>query len=173
MESPILKLPPIPEIHKLVEIINSLPDDAKILELGTFLGRTAHAMATTRKDIFVTTIDNNQCPQWTEQTYSENDVKEFLGSCLNIKYMVIDMFDYIKAANENFDLIFIDAAKDYNGVFTCLEKYKHLVNERGYIVCHDYTLDDQVKEAIDDSFLFDDNYDLQFLTGSLIAFRKR
>lgn len=189
--SPIYKTEPIPEINHLMELVNKIPSGGNILEVGTFLGRTAQHMAE-RSDIFVTTIDSNADTQWQEdivirdkdkyeqppiyfsvfnqRMYTEKDVRDFLTPYKNVQYIVVDMLKY--EPDITYDLIFIDASKTYSLVFAAANKYKKLLNPNGYLCFHDYSLDLEVKRAVDNSLLYDDDFYPHSFVGSLVSFWK-
>ncbi len=96
-----------------------------ILELGTAIGYSSIRMALVDKDIKVTTIERDN------ERYLEavKNIKNF-----NLEKRITQIYNDALEVNidDKFDLIFIDAAKAQNIKF--FEKYKHNLNDGGYIV---------------------------------------
>ena len=96
-----------------------------ILEIGSAIGYSAIRMALVNKDIKVVTIERD------EDRYNEalKNIKK-LGVENQIEIILGDAFDI--NLNNNFDLIFIDAAKAQYIKF--FEKFKHNLYNNGVIV---------------------------------------
>ena len=112
-----------------------------ILEIGSAIGYSAIRMALVDKDIKVVTIERD------EARYNEalKNIKK-LGVENQIEIILGDAFD--TNLNDNFDLIFIDAAKAQYIKF--FEKFKHNLCNNGTIVSdnlefHGLTHSDQSK----------------------------
>lgn len=97
----------------------------KILEIGTAIGYSAIRMCSVRDDIVITTI--------------ERDEKRYLEALKNIKNLKLeDRINLIfndaldVSLDEEFDLIFIDAAKAQNERF--FEKFKSNLKSDGTII---------------------------------------
>ena len=101
------------------------------LELGTFTGYTALAMAESLPDGGkITTIDSNKAlseenNKWWKKSESGNKIIEMLGNANNI------LDDLIQQKNK-YDLIFIDADKE--NYINYLKKSLELLSENGVIV---------------------------------------
>jgi len=96
-----------------------------ILEIGSAIGYSSIRMALVDEDIFVTTIERD------EDRYNEakKNIKQFnLENRINLIYK-----DALEVEiNDQFDLIFIDAAKAQNIKF--FEKYKRNLKNNGTII---------------------------------------
>ena len=97
----------------------------KILEIGTAIGYSAIRMGLVRDDIIITTIERD------ESRYKEaiNNIKVF-GLDSQIEVIKADAFDV--ELEEQYDLIFIDAAKSQYIKF--FEKFKNNLKKDGTII---------------------------------------
>lgn len=97
----------------------------RILEIGTAIGYSAILMANVSDDITVTTIERN------EKRYIEaiKNIKK-AGMEKRINLIFKDALDV--NLNDQFDLIFIDAAKAQNIKF--FEKFTPLLDKYGYVI---------------------------------------
>ena len=118
---------PIARIANIKYLQNLIKEEKlyNVLELGSAIGYSAICMAIADENVRVTTIERN------EIMYKEaiKNIKEaHLEERINI------IFDDIFNVNleENFDLIFIDAAKAQYIKF--FEKFSPLLNENGVII---------------------------------------
>ena len=96
-----------------------------ILEIGTAIGYSSIRMALLDEDIFITTIERD------EDRYNEakNNINSF-NLQNRIKLIYKDALEV--ELNDQFDLIFIDAAKAQNIKF--FEKYKRNLKNNGTII---------------------------------------
>lgn len=97
----------------------------KILEIGTAIGYSAIMMCSCSSNITVTTIERD------EKRYLEaiNNIKK-AGMEDRINAIYKDAFDV--TLNDNYDLIFIDAAKAQNGRF--FELFENNLSDNGTII---------------------------------------
>lgn len=98
-----------------------------ILEIGSAIGYSAILMASSKQDVFVTTIERD------EERYMEC-LKNVKACGLDKKINVVfqDALDVNLASDLKYDLIFIDAAKgQYERFF---EKYKYFLKSNGTII---------------------------------------
>ena len=98
-----------------------------VLEIGSAIGYSAILMASSREDVFVTTIEKD------EERYMEC-LKNVKACGLDKKINVVfqDALDVNLASDLKYDLIFIDAAKgQYERFF---EKYKYFLKDNGVII---------------------------------------
>ncbi len=98
-----------------------------ILEIGSAIGYSAILMASSHKDVTVTTIERD------ESRYMEclKNVKK-CGMEKKINVVFQDALELNLSEELRYDLIFIDAAKGQYTKF--FEKYKHFLNPGGVII---------------------------------------
>ncbi len=108
----------------------------KILELGTAIGYSSIRMALVDKNVHVTTIERD------EKMYSEaiKNIKD-MGVENQINVIFDDIFNV--SLDDNYDLIFIDAAKAQYIKF--FNKFKDNLTDNGYIVSDNLELLDLQK----------------------------
>lgn len=112
-----------------------------ILEIGSAIGYSAINMALAGSDVSVTTIERDK-DRYIEAV---KNVKK-IGLDERITLILADALDF--NSSEEFDLIFIDAAKSQYIKF--FEKFSHNLKSKGYIVTdnikfHGFTYSDKSK----------------------------
>ncbi len=125
------------EAEFLTKLINGLPINPLILEIGTFKGQSAILMAKARYDIRVITIDPHV---GTEDGFkgSPEEVKKniFNAMCLmKILHLPISSQEYEPEAE--FDLLFIDGDHSLAAVEFDFKKFLPSVKDDGMILFHD------------------------------------
>ena len=120
---PIIERKSIMYITKYIKNHNVL----SILEIGSAIGYSAILMASSAKDVTVTTIERD------EVRYMEclKNVKK-CGMEKKINVVFQDALELNLSEELRYDLIFIDAAKGQYTKF--FEKYKHFLNPGGVII---------------------------------------
>ena len=118
---------------KMCEIIETLPKNAIVLELGTAHGNTAglFLLAGEKNKIEYHGIDNFSL----EGTYDE--VKENLDK-LNLPYELHLADTHTFPWGKPIDFLFIDAGHDENNFKPDAEKYIPFVKSGGYVAFHDW-----------------------------------
>lgn len=96
-----------------------------IFEIGSAIGYSAINMALTKEDVTVTSIERDK----NRYIQAVRNVKE-LGLDSRITLILADALEF--NTNEEFDLIFIDAAKSQYTKF--FEKFSKNLKPRGYII---------------------------------------
>lgn len=120
---PIIEKKSIMHIMKYIKEHNIL----NVLEIGSAIGYSAILMASSTKDVTVTTIERD------EVRYMEclkNVKKSGLEKKINVVFQ--DALELNLSEDLRYDLIFIDAAKGQYTKF--FEKYKHFLNPGGTII---------------------------------------
>ena len=120
---------PIIEKKSIVKIMKYIQEHnvKTILEIGSAIGYSAILMASSSKDVTVTTIERD------ETRYMEclkNVKKCGLEKKINVVFQ--DALELNLSEELRYDLIFIDAAKGQYTKF--FEKYKHFLNPGGCII---------------------------------------
>lgn len=120
---PIIEKKSIMHIMKYIKEHNVL----SVLEIGSAIGYSAILMASSTKDVAVTTIERD------EVRYMEclKNVKK-CGMEKKINVVFQDALELNLSEDLRYDLIFIDAAKGQYTKF--FEKYKHFLNPGGAII---------------------------------------
>ena len=120
---PIIEKKSIMHIMKYIKEHNVL----SVLEIGSAIGYSAILMASSTKDVTVTTIERD------EVRYMEclKNVKK-CGMEKKINVVFQDALELNLSEDLRYDLIFIDAAKGQYTKF--FEKYKHFLNPGGAII---------------------------------------
>ncbi|CDZ74928.1 O-methyltransferase family protein [Peptoniphilus sp. ING2-D1G] len=117
------------ESEEFVKFLISMHKPEKILELGTAIGYSAIIMAKTSENIkLLRTIEIKD----SMVNVAKKNVETYgLGNIIEI--IKGDAYEYLKTEKENFDFIFIDAAKgQYEKYFdVCIG----LLNKNGIILC--------------------------------------
>ncbi len=124
----------------LRNIIVKLPENATILEIGTFRGLSAVYMAQQKKDIKIVTIDSHIGIPGNHSLYSNpyivNDNFKKYHVADRITHFAVSTQDY--GPNQMFDMLFIDGDHSLAGVTFDYCKFERFVKPGGYIVFHDY-----------------------------------
>lgn len=136
------------KVKKMQQVIKELPDTCQVLELGCYKGRSAVAIASVLPDQGILyCIDHFQgSPEMESWNIdSSNLLRDFHKK---IKYFGVD--DKIKVfimtgeqavdqfEAESLDLIFIDAAHDYDSVKSDLLCWYPKLKSDGFLFCDDY-----------------------------------
>lgn len=111
-----------------------------VLELGSAIGYSAILMASSSKDVFVTTIERD------EMRYMEclkNVKKCEMDKKINV--VCQDALELNLSEDLKYDLIFIDAAKGQYTKF--FEKYKHFLTPNGTIITDNINFHGYVGES--------------------------
>jgi predicted O-methyltransferase YrrM len=112
------------EVATILEIIIKTYDVKKVLEIGTATSYSAHVMASCGSEVW--TIERNATRYAIARDFLNNSEYKH-----KIHLIFDDALTHVLEEN-NFDLIFIDAAKSQYIPF--FEKYQHFLNPRGLII---------------------------------------
>lgn len=165
--SPINSTLDLPEIDHLINICTLLPLNPKILEIGTFLGKTSAWIADARRDADITTLDIFTSGQWeydniknvdhlrgyldnyfNGKMWNETMVREYLSYWNNIKVVKCD-WPLEWNDDQPFDLIFEDSAKAFISTSISFPICIQLLKPGGYLACHDSDYEG-VKKSLDE-----------------------
>lgn len=149
----------IPEIDSLIEIVNLLPPNPVIIEVGTFLGGTTVRLAESRPDANITTVDPcneplNSDSNWVApygeyvRTYlvekvlqgpiTKSHLYNNISRFSNIKFVEGYSPECFQDWNTELDLYFEDG-NHFNPVLaTNLQFWSKFVKQWGYLAAHDY-----------------------------------
>ena len=149
-------------------IVEKLPDNSKIIELGCWKGRSSSCLGVeiinSGKEIDLFCIDSWYYVPDTEQPVSSQEefdavYRQFLQNTLPIK----DVIKIIRNpsweacklfANETIDFMFIDASHHYKDVKFDIQNWMPKIKKGGIISGHDYftSVHPGVKKAVDEEF---------------------
>lgn len=127
----------------LVQILNKLPANPTVLEIGTFRGLSAVLMAKQRKDAFIITIDPHIGIESSSLTSTEETARANFR-----RFKVESRIHHEKISSQEFkltkeiDMLFIDGEHSFAGVSHDYCKFQGYVKKGGYIVFHDYEFKD-------------------------------
>jgi predicted O-methyltransferase YrrM len=156
------------QINLYRSLIELLPDNATIVELGVWQGRSLCSIAdiVKRKNISVYAVDTfegtpgepgdeliNIAKNKNILTTFQDNLKQFdLESNVTIlKGRTDEMHEYVGA--KSLDLVFIDAGHDYQSVSTDISLWLPKVKDNGILVGHDYSATfPDVEKAVKERF---------------------
>lgn len=116
-----------PEVGDLLEIICKLKKPGKILEIGTCVGFSSLLMNQTVPDASIITIERN--PVMIKEAKSNF---ELYDKARNIQLLEGDAANILPDLNDQYDLIFLDAAKGQYPVY--LPDIKRLLSSEGVFI---------------------------------------
>lgn len=156
-----------PEALALYRLCQKLPDNSKILEIGSYQGASTVAMghAIKGKPIQIYCID-----MWADYLNQEDfadfersrisDDRKIIGNFMEntsflgdqIKMMRGSSKDFGKMiAGQNFDLIFIDGGHDYESIYADIVMCMAALKPGGLLTGHDYhTMGHGVRQAVNE-----------------------
>ncbi len=147
----------------------------KILELGSYEGRSAIAFLNILPQAHITCID--LFTGSLEQTFDEN-VREYLPRLEKRKGSVIAALDNLAQEKRKFQVIYVDAGKKRDHVYVMSLLAWPLLRPHGLIIWDDYqwgkdkASEDRPKDAID-KFISEKSEELQVISiGSQVFVRK-
>jgi len=157
----------LPEINHLINICTLLPLNPKILEVGTFLGKTTANMADCRRDADITTVDMFVEGLWdydqvknidylrgyldnyfSGKMWDEKIVREYLSYWNNVKVFKCE-WPLEWDDNQQYDLIFEDGGHGYESTSLSFPRCIQLLKPGGYLACHD-SEDEGVKKSLEE-----------------------
>ncbi len=143
-----------------------------VCEIGTFHGYSAGFMLYALEELedgYLYTIEAFQ----EMADISKNNLNK-IGN----RYEIVVGESKVVDWDKSIDLLFVDGAHSYDGVYNDLVKYGQFVNEGGIILCHDY--DHACKQGIDAYFnKYKENYIINILNPQefhnwlFMAFKKQ
>lgn len=128
----------------------------KVLEIGTAIGFSSIKFALVSEDVFVTTIESDI----NRHIKAKENIHNF-GLDQRINAIYADALQY--ELNDNFDLIFIDAAKAQYIKF--FEKYKNNLSKNGVIITDNLSFHGMV-----DDLTLTHNYSTKRLVKKIIKY---
>ena len=147
-------------------IVDQIPEDGKIVEIGSFLGRSTHYLATSlvnagKENVKIYSVDtfegstehaNIKLPKDFSSIFRDN-LQYFIGRNMvhvcqgrSDEQKILDMFE-----DNSIDYIMIDGAHEYDAVQDDIINWWPKLKENGTMVGDDYLLN-SVAEAVKDGF---------------------
>jgi len=141
-----------------------LPRTAKVVEVGSWKGKSGHALASGLRDI--DSFDTLYCidtfkgaltnPTQMEQAIKDNPLEEIRKNLREFNVNIL-VSDSAVAANEfekeSIDFLFLDANHDYEYVIKDIDAWLPKIKPGGIICGHDYREHYKgVKQAVDEKF---------------------
>jgi len=147
-------------------IVDQIPDDGKIVEIGSFLGRSTHYLATSlvnanKENVKIYCVDtfegstehaNIKLPKDFSSIFRDN-LQYFIGrNMVNVcqgrsdEKRILDMFE-----DNSVDYIMVDGAHEYDAVQDDILNWWPKLKENGTMVGDDYLLN-SVATAVKDGF---------------------
>lgn len=134
----------------LFRMTKAQPENGKILEIGSFMGRStnaiAHASIHTNREIYALDVWLDFGEDLDDRAQSENGI-HILNTFLRNTQWFIDKLRVLKGSttqykyvlsNLQFDLIFVDAAHDYFNVCNDVKIALTAIKPNGWMIGHDY-----------------------------------
>jgi hypothetical protein len=143
-----------PEHHlKIIErIAENVPENAHIVELGSLYGRSALAWAlSTPPSVSITCIDewaNKALPESLRLDLINGDIRRdehlspyerFVANTREFSNIYSIVGDSTSVMLKDCDLVFIDAAHNYDAVWAELQHWSLCVKESGLLCGHDFS----------------------------------
>ena len=126
----------------LYETAKSLPDNAVIVEIGSYLGRSASFIAAALKEsnktfFAVDTFENHAMTEGKRDTLAsfKENTKPFNDHIQILQGLSAEV---VRDFSLSIDLLFIDGDHSYEGCLADLESWLPHVKEGGSIIFHDY-----------------------------------
>lgn len=136
----------------LFELVRQLPDDAAIVEIGSFLGRSTVTMGlackgTNRKIYSIDTWNGNDVDFPVQDFYLnwakniiDNQLEGYVMPLIGNSYVILNLWNTI-ARDKKMDLIFIDGSHVYRDVLADFYYSFEHVKDGGWVLFHDITTD--------------------------------
>ena len=171
-----------PDWQLLAKYTALVPDNATIVEIGTHLGDTALVMAEAAPASTIYTIDTGD--RWVWEGRKIEDYEGFLQDRFTgweIYFLQGDshLVNWIEQTGEDrIDLLFIDGDHSYDAVMLDLIRWAPKVKVNGYMLLHDYVIEDgkgewdKVWGAIEDYIYVHREWEMLELVDTMLACRK-
>ena len=138
----------------LFDKVKSLPDDAVIVEIGSYKGRSTTAMAYackgTNKKIHCIDVWDSTLDMW-KKNIQDNNLSEFVIPYQGFSHQVLNSYELLNAVS-GIDFVFIDGSHKYEDVLKDFEMIFPMVKDNGWIAFHDVVLTFQGVEKVWNEF---------------------
>lgn len=158
------------------EALIELAKDKNVLELGTWVGRSAMEMATTAKSVI--TIDTHEGdihtgPADTRDMVNYNLDRYKIYNVIPVTGKNSVILPALESGRYKFDLIFIDASHDYRSVLEDSYLCWPLLAGNGLMAWHDYGQSGADTAPAVNEFVTDKNMRLYALVECLIVYQRQ
>ena len=137
------------DLDSIYELVNHLPENSNILEIGCFLGSVTCTIkeACNNSNLYCVDIWSDETHNSYMQGYDRKVIKKDITSNLetwrsNTNHLtntyMYQMNSMAAEFDTKFDFIFLDGDHTYNNVRAELIKYSKYLKPNGYIAGHDY-----------------------------------
>ena len=123
--------------REVARIIELLPPNARLLEIGTASGGTAALIADARPDVQITCVDIFS--EWPHRSVAQRPTDWRTNQRPNMHLWVGDVASYAAQCGSLFDVVLIDGDHTEAGVARDLATAPTLVTPTGLLLSHDYT----------------------------------
>lgn len=154
-------------------LASNIPYMANILELGAWKGRSTVLLAQSTKgtvvsiDTFRGSEEHGQCDNYDE--FLKNLERE---GVMNVRPIRMTSLEAALQFPDQVDVLFIDAAHDFDSVLQDFAIWQKWVPQGGMIAFHDAILSPGVKEVVQNMIFFGNNFrDIRY-AGNLVICKK-
>jgi cephalosporin hydroxylase len=152
----------VEEMNTLIPYVYQLPENALLVEIGTYHGKSTLFWRFINPNIRILTNDicsqeglGTQENQTTIGTVIPDRIDPEVLEEGNIFQVRGSSHDVVKTFNWDIDLLFIDSEHSYKDTIDTLNGWGKFVKKHHYIICHDYTpqfqgVIDAVEEYVED-----------------------
>lgn len=135
-------------ITGLQDLIKKLPNNMRVVEVGTYAGESAEIFLKSGKVDVIYCIDLWHIKDWAEaEKYVDILMSKYPNKILKMKSSSDLACQFL--LNEDFDLVYIDANHYYEPCKKDIVNYLPKVKKGGWIGGHDYKMD-SVKRAVNE-----------------------
>ena len=132
----------------IIELLCKLSKDKNVFEIGTYRGRTTHALSKNAKQVYTFDLGENT----SGEGYSDYEVGELWkkSGCENVTQLIGDSltFDFSPYYNM-FDVVFLDAGHSYEAAKNDFYVSLNLLKDGGHMIIDDPEWDG-VKQAVNE-----------------------
>jgi len=160
------------ELFLIQALVQSLPEDATVVQLGAGVGTASLGMVEMRPSVHAFTVDISTGGPFGGL---ENERNAFKDTGLKLPKQILGDSQKVwaKWADGPIDLLFIDADHDLPGVRIDTEKWTPLIKVGGYALFHDYSSNNWPKVAATvDELMIAPEWERVILVDTIIAFRR-
>lgn len=150
----------IPEVDAMKTIVNMLPPNPRIVNIGAGAGTSGLAIMEARDDVFLITIDKTLESHPYGCLAGETEVLTNAGFLPNAyhRYEQIhgdskEVGKYWSKNNDKVDFVFVDGDHSYEGARGDISIWLNNINADGYMAVHDYKkVNNYVRKHKDEKF---------------------
>ena len=156
--------------------VYKLPNEAIMVELGTYFGRSTVCWAEglAKINAKLITVDSHKNYIMPIKYTGTKCVENLNDSELkNIIIIIANFKDVIKFFNCEINALFIDGAHEYESVKADFDNWADFIKQDGYLLFHDYNKDHPGVLNFCDELKLGKNWQFIELCGSIIIFKRK